>query len=54
MHFKNKEIQLQYQGYLQTNTLWTNTLGKLTQFTDYQYNYTILFKLKIDNNPRLG
>ncbi|WP_299674279.1 DUF1853 family protein [uncultured Tenacibaculum sp.] len=54
MHFKNKEIQLQYQGYLQTNTLWINTLNKITQFNDYQYNYTSLFKLKIDNNPRLG
>ncbi|WP_299621434.1 DUF1853 family protein [uncultured Tenacibaculum sp.] len=54
MHFKSKEIQLQYQGFENTKLLWFNTLNKLNQITDIQNDYTSLSQLKIDGNPRLG
>jgi len=54
MHFKNKEIQLQYQGFCETKPLWINTLYKQTQNTDYQYNYISLFKVKNQLQLRLG
>ncbi len=54
MHFKNKEIQLQYQGFLKTKSLWINTLYETIQLNDLQSNYDKSFKVNIHGNPRLG
>lgn len=54
MHFKNKEIQLQYQGFEMTKPLWLGILNKITQFTDNQKTYNKSPQLKIDISLRLG
>ena len=54
MHYNTKELQLQYQGFCESNLLWINTLNKKLQQIDNHSNYTNLFKLKINTKLRLG
>ncbi|CAM1343497.1 DUF1853 family protein [Tenacibaculum amylolyticum] len=54
MHYKDKEIQLQYQGFSITKPLWINTLNKINQFTDLQLINTFKPKVLLHDNLRLG
>ncbi|CAL2078365.1 DUF1853 family protein [Tenacibaculum sp. 190524A05c] len=54
MYFNKKELQQQYQGFCDTNLLWTGSLNKVLQNIDFQYNYTNLLKVLINTKLRLG
>ena len=53
MEFNSKEIQQQYQGFLNTGFLWENTFYDLKQF-ELSALSTSLFQGKLTKNPRLG
>lgn len=54
MHYKDKEIQLQYQGFSVTKPLWINTLNNTIQITDLQRTNAFLPKELLNSNLRLG
>ena len=53
MEFSSKEIQQQYQGFLNTNFLWKNTFYGLQQI-QFPISNTTFFEGKLTKNPRLG
>ncbi|MDY7394077.1 hypothetical protein UMM65_02400 [Aureibaculum sp. 2210JD6-5] len=54
MYSKSKDIQNQFQGYINTPLLWKeNTVFGLQQLKLPKYNHTI-FNEQITNNLRLG
>jgi len=53
MEFNSKNIQQQYQGFLNTNFLWKNTFYGLKQF-ELATISTSIFQGKLTKNPRLG
>lgn len=53
MEFNSKNIQQQYQGFLNTEVLWENTFYGLEQL-ELPVISTAIFKGKLTKNPRLG
>jgi hypothetical protein len=53
MEFNTKEIQQQYEGFLNTELLWKNTFYGLQQMQFPAIN-TSIFQGKLTKNPRLG
>ncbi|MFY7669962.1 DUF1853 family protein [Tenacibaculum sp. MEBiC06402] len=54
MHFSEKELTLQYQGFCQSKPLWINYLNKELQQFDFQKTCNTEFKVKINSKLRLG
>lgn len=54
MHYNRKELQRQFQGFLETPLLWKNSKVKNLQQIDYQINYNSLFNPIINDKLRLG
>lgn len=54
MTFKEKELQLQYQGFLATNFLWKGMLNEQLLNSDYTFFEKEQFALSINQKLRLG
>lgn len=54
MHFNEKELLLQYQGFCQSKPLWTNCLNNKLQQFDFQRIYNNPLKANINTKLRLG
>jgi hypothetical protein len=54
MHQSKKELLLQYQGFCQSKTFWTNCLNNKIQQFDFHTHCDDVFKVKLNSKLRLG